>query len=340
VDYERNNFSVSQAVFTLDAVSNVNLLAISRPANSIWPGPKTSTNAGLSTGAKAGIGVGAALGVLIVLALVWVFCFGKRPSRDSTAGQKLKRRSLLGRLHRAPDSKTSVSELLGDKRHPTEAPADPSVTRYELSGSTPIEMPAAPVSPRHFASGEEGGQRASGTTRNDPRRPAELEYRSSMTKGGDVSLSDRSGSPVPPYSPAEINNNRLSSSVSPYSPRDSPGFGTVSAGEQEISPVGASNSDHSRQSSNSNGRTVPSPISPEEISSSQRQFLGSSNQSPTSNPSHATLLVPQLNGRPPSRSPSTGSRFVEEGLSTVTEEQVVDSPARPPPQRSRFSWEQ
>ncbi|KIX00049.1 uncharacterized protein Z518_10976 [Rhinocladiella mackenziei CBS 650.93] len=339
VDYERNNFSISQAVFTLDAVSNVNLMAISRPEDSIWPGPASSADSGLSTGAKVGIGVGAAVGVLIVVGLAWMFCFRKRSSKGSSSGEKTKRRSLLSRIHRAPDSKTSVSELLGDKRHPTEVPADPSVSRFELSGNTPIEMPAAPVSPRYFASSEDGTRRESAVMRNDPRRPAELEHRTSMTKSGDVAASERSGSPVPPYSPAEINNNRNSSSVSPYSPRNSRGFGTISSGEQGISPVAGSDG-HSHQSSNSNSRSMPSPVSPEAVSRPQRQFSSGSNISPSTNTSHNTLLIPQLHGRPPSRSPSTGSRFVEEGLSTVTEEQVTNTSARSNHPGPRFSWEQ
>jgi hypothetical protein len=338
IDYERNNFSLSQAVFTMDAVSNVNLLSISRPAGSTWPGPEGS-GSGLSTGAKIGIGIGAGLGALVALALIWFFCLRKKHSSVNPGAEKekAKRLTLLGRFHRNPDSQTTVSELLGDKRQPTEVPADSSASRFELSGHTPIEMPAGPVSPSFFQ-GNDSNPRVSALMRNDPRRPAELEQQNLADKAAEAAASERSGSPVPPYSPAEINH-RFSNSVSPYSVRNSRAFGTASSGDQGISPVG-----HSRDSSNSNSRSMPSPISPEMASRPRNQLESSegSLSSPTASASHNSLLVPQLGGRPPSRSPSTGSRFVEEGLSTVAEERATSPPppARPHPNAPRFSWEQ
>ncbi|KIW39045.1 hypothetical protein, variant [Exophiala oligosperma] len=337
VDYERNNFTLSQAVFNLDAVGNVNLLAITRPADSIFPGPELNGHSGLSTGAAAGIGVGCAAVVIIAAVLIWVFCFRKQTSKDADTAEKPKRRSIFTRLHKGPGSKTSVSELLGDKRHPTEVPADTSATRFELSANTAIEMPAAPVSPQFYTSNVQEGHRGSMLVRNDPRRPAELENQDSTTKAAEAAMTERSSSPVPPYSPPEANNGRLSSSISPNSLRNSRAFGTVSSGEQGISPIGVSSNGHSRQSSNSNSRSLPSPVSPETTSRPPQNFSGSSGDSPLTDTSRSSLMVPQLNGRPPSRSPSTGSRFVEEGLSTVSEERASSPPeGRPSP---RFSWE-
>ncbi|EXJ55477.1 hypothetical protein A1O7_08404 [Cladophialophora yegresii CBS 114405] len=338
VDYERSNFSVSQAVFTMEAVSNVNLLSISRPVGSTWPGPEGS-GSGLSTGAKIGIGVAAGLGALVALVLIWFFCVRRKRSSTSPGAEKekAKRRTLLGRSERNPDSQTTVSELLGDKRQPTEVPADSSASRFELSGHTPIEMPAGPVSPSFFQSSD-STPRASTLMRNDPRRPAELEHQNSADKAAEAAASERSGSPVPPYSPAEINH-RSSNSVSPYSVRDSRAFGTVSSDEPGISPVG-----HSRQSSNSNSRSMPSPVSPEMASRSRNHVSSGEGSltSPGASTSHNSLLVPQLGARPPSRSPSSGSRFVEEGLSTVAEERASSPPppGRPKNHSPRFSWEQ
>jgi hypothetical protein len=340
VDYERNNFSLSQAVFTVEAVNNVNLLSITRPEDSIWPGPSVSksSSSSLSTGAIVGIAVGAVIVALLSAAAIWYFCIKKKPSDTDEGDENTKRRSLFNRLHRAPDSKTSVSELLGDKRHPTEVPADSSASRFELSSTVPVEMAAAEdVSSRFF-------QRDAAIARNDPRDPAELENQDMSTKVAEAAAiaaegSQRSASPVPPYSPAEANN-RFSNSVSPYTPRNSHGFGTVSSGEQGISPVGASSNGHSRQSSNS--KALSSPISPVATMPHHLQDRSprlSSNGSST-NSSSGNLMVPQLNGRPLSRSPSTGSRFVEQGLTAVAEEQ----PASPPPHSRtpgpRFSWEQ
>jgi hypothetical protein len=342
VDYERNNFSLSQAVFNLEAVSNVNLFSISRPAGSIWPGP--GSQSGLSAGAKAGIAVAAVLAFACAI-FVWWFCFyKKRSGRGVGSAEKPKRRSLLGRLQRGPSSQTTVSELLGDKRHPTEVPADSSASRFELSANAPVEMPAGPVSPS-FYQGPDSNARVSALSRNDPRRPAELEHHSSADKAAEAiaTASERSGSPVPPYSPAEFNNpNRHSNSVSPYSVRNSRAFATLSSDGQGVSPVG-----HSRQSSNensSNTRSMPSPVSPEAGPRSRilEERVDGSTSSGTTSTTHSTLTVPQLGGRPPSRSPSTGSRFVEQGLDTVAEERPVKHPppVRPPAQGPRFSWEQ
>lgn len=341
VDYERNYFSLSQAVFNADSNTGTWLSPISRPPDSTWPGPDvgTKTNAGLSTGAKAGIGVGAAIGASAATVLIWMLCLRKKTTKDAASGGKNKSWGLLGRLHRSPDSKTSVSELLGDKRHPTEAPADSSVTRFELPGDTPSEMPAAPVSPSFFASGQAGDQRGSTTMRNDPRHPAELEHRNSTCKGGDIAASERSASPVPPYSPPMItndnNNNGVSSSVSPYSFTNSRGGGTLSSGEQGISPVGAGSGGYCQTSSNGN-RSTPSPVSPQADPGSQQQLSQESHTIPSRSES---LIVPQLHGRPPTRSPSTGSRFQEEGLDTLGEEPKAIVPEQPS-RGHRFSWEQ
>ncbi|KAL2444138.1 hypothetical protein ABEF95_015161 [Exophiala dermatitidis] len=338
VDYERNNFSVSQAVFTSDAVGHVNLSAIVPPANSKWPVPESGGESGgqyggLSTGAKAGIGVGVAGGVLTIAVLLWFFCFRRKNAKEAGSTEKPKRRGILARLNRSLGSKTSVSELLGDKRHPTEVPADSSVTRFELSGDTPAEMPAAPVSPSFFASTQTGSQ----GSRNSTRQPAELEHRDSTTKGDDLAVSERSRSPAPPYSAAADNNHPFSNGISPYSASNSHGLGTHSSGEQGISPVGAGSGGHSMGSSNSNNRSLPSPVSPDEMHRTRGPSLRDSQTNPSRTDS---LLVPRLNGRPPSRSPSTGSRFREEGLGGSGEEQTATTPPGTGQQGARFSWEQ
>lgn len=337
VDYERNNFSISQSIFTLDAENNVNLMAITRPSNSIFPGPQSPKGSGISAGAAAGIGVGSALAVLVVVALIWRLCFRRKRSKDAAASEKPVKRSFFARLHRAPQSNTSFSELLGDRRQPTEVPADASVTRFEMSGDTPVEMPAAPVSPRYLETSADNGQRTSALLRNEPRRPAELENQGLSAKAAEAAVSDRSASPVPPYSPVENNNNRFSSTISPHSLQHSPGFGTASSGEQGISPIAASSQRNSRQLSSGNEMAEPSPVSD---STSPQHSTRFSSDSPSTNTNHNSLMIPQLNGRPPSRSPSTGSRFVEEGLTSVAEERRPSPALRQSSHSRRFSWEQ
>src|SRR5436305_2648157 len=52
VDYERNNFSVSQATFATDSLTNINLVPITRPTNSNFTGP--ADIAGPSTSLSVG----------------------------------------------------------------------------------------------------------------------------------------------------------------------------------------------------------------------------------------------------------------------------------------------
>lgn len=356
VDYERNNFSISQAIFTEAAVNTVNLQSISRPDGSIWPGPEIPVDKSLSTGAQAGIGVAVAVAVLLTALGLWYFCFRRKRSKDDNSSEKSKRSSVFERLRRTPDSKSSVSELAADKHHPKEVPADSSNSRFELSsGSAPVEMAAAEEVSSNFLAPR--GDQTGTSPRNDPRNPAELEPQDIRSKAAEAAAmadahgSQRSASPVPPYSPND-SNDRQSGSVSPYTPRHSHGFGTISSGEAGISPVQHSSRGHSHPSSGS--RADSSPVSPEDATQMTlpHSTEGSGTSSSGSSGRFGSLLVPQLNGRPPSRSPSTGSRFVEQGLSSVEEEEQQQQPPQPTPpppatqatrptmQRARFSWEQ
>lgn len=333
VDYERNNFSVSQATFTLDALTNTNLVPISRPANSNYTGPY-ELSSGLSNGAKAGIGAGAAVIGVFVAAVLFYFCVYKKRNNKSESEKDSRghRRSLLSRLgvvSSRTSSEQGASELLGDKHHPTEISADSSISRFELPASAPIEMPAAEVPPTFYATSSDDTALKSGS-RNDPRNPAELEPRNSMEKSG--LTFERTVSPtLPTYSTAHVGERkeqRPSNSISPDSSRNSHGFGTMSSGEQGISPVErrgiSTNSSH-------HSKSRLSPVSPNEM---RFAHLHTSRTDSSKSGSDGSLLATQEHL--PTRSPSRGSRFVEEGLES-------DSEGSPSATRqatsTRFSWE-
>lgn len=331
VDYERNNFSISQATFSLDALTNTNLVAITRPANSNYTGPfePSSSSSALSTGAKAGIGAGAAvLGIFLIAALLYLCVYRKRRGRPepSEKGSSSHRRSLLSRLGMASSrasSEQGAAELLGDKRQPAEVSADSSHSRFELPANAPIEMAAGEV-PITFYATNEDGTLLTGSSRNDPRNPAELEPRNSIEKNG-LTVERTPSLVLPAYSAAEIGQTkaqRISNSISPNSPRNSRGFGTVSSGEQGISPVGAG---HSTGSSNQS-RSPLSPVSPNE---SRFPHLHTGQTDSSNSGSGGSLLAPYTLAQT--------SRLVEEGLDSDSRE-VIQS-VRRPPLATRFSWE-
>jgi hypothetical protein len=330
VDYERNNFSISQATFSLDALTNTNLVAITRPANSNYTGPFEPSSSALSTGAKAGIGAGAAVLGIFLIAIVLYFCvFKKRRGRSepSEKGGSDHGRSLLSRLGMSSSRASSdqgASELLGDKRQPAEVSADSSNSRFELPANAPIEMAAGEVPITFYATNQDGTV-LTGSSRNDPRNPAELEPRNSMEKNG-LSIERKPSPTLPAYSASEIGQTkaqRISNSISPNSPRNSRGFGTLSSGEPGISPVGAG---HSTGSSH-HSRSPLSPVSPNE---SRFPHLHTGQTDSSTSGSGGSLLVPYTHAQ--------SSRFVEEGLDSDGSE-ATHSATRPP-LATRFSWEE
>ncbi|KAL2011006.1 hypothetical protein VTN00DRAFT_3724 [Thermoascus crustaceus] len=144
VDYERRNFSVSQARFASDSSSNVSLIAISRPEDSGLPGPDTGSSS-LSTGAKAGIGVGAGVALILILMLIafWRLGRGKTVNLIAISTDKFRRSKVS--LKSWKRSAVTPVELLGDKQHPAEAQADSNNTRFELPVPAPVELPGSKV---------------------------------------------------------------------------------------------------------------------------------------------------------------------------------------------------
>ena len=261
VDYERNNFSVSQAKFANDAVTNVKLTSIKRPPNSIFAGPAQSSVGGLSTGAKVGIGAGIAILVMTVVGLVIFFCFRKRRGSHRDLSGSLSKK--IGFLRRDANGESKpppaeVVELLGNKRQPLEVPADQSTTRFELAGNAPVEMPAEVPSSFYITN---SATSAAGR--------AELEHQGSTSKTSILPHMNRSSqSPsLPPYSPAHVGR-RPGSDASPSSTgfdAGGPGSGTLSSGISGVSPNDASpnnlpqNSSYGMGTGGSSAQPVSSP---------------------------------------------------------------------------------
>lgn len=331
VDYERNNFSISQAKFANDAVSNVKLAEITRPANSTFAGPPENSNVGLSVGVKVGIGIGIAILTIAAIGLVFFFCFWKkRRVQKGALGAPTERKGFFKRKSNGnvKGPAAEATELLGDKRQPQEVSADKSSTRFELPGDAPVEMLAeVPSSFYVFDKARYGNT------------PAELEHRSSSAKNSLPPHMNRSSqSPsLPPYSAAQTGR-RSGSNVSPSSTvlnGGGLGPGTVSSGISGISPDNGSPNFLSRKGSYGLGKGAsiaqpvgfpqPSPLMP---------------PTPLDKPaSRSSLSLPRSTGDEhaiPKRSVSRSSRFREEGMVTETQR---PQPLPPPPPQQRFSWQ-
>ncbi|CAG8977976.1 hypothetical protein HYALB_00001857 [Hymenoscyphus albidus] len=171
-DYERNTFSVHQAIHTTNPILGTNIIAIDRPNNSTFTGPNNSTTSPegsskptrkMAIGAIVGIVVGAA--AIIALSILLFFCLRRRklnPKQPSSedADEKptdIEPSSFLGRFrrrHDAPPPPPGVNEAAGSTNYATEVGAGADHERFEL---------AAPLGPAELDS--EAGT-LSGTTEN------------------------------------------------------------------------------------------------------------------------------------------------------------------------------
>jgi hypothetical protein len=150
VDYERNNFSVSQATFTVAGTTNTNLQAIMPPSNTNFTDPMLEhPSSSLSTGAKAGIGVGAGVGGLAVIFAVIFFlskcCKGRQPL-GSLWTQRSKQKKDMATIWRR--DRALHTELDGDTVHPVEVPAESA--KHELPAMAPIELPGSDVGESYY----------------------------------------------------------------------------------------------------------------------------------------------------------------------------------------------
>lgn len=138
-DYERNNFSLHQAVHTSAPLQNTSIISISRPSNSNFTGPPKSSNSmKLSTGAIVGIAVGV---VVITALLTFALLFlCRRRHRDVEESEKsVAQRTLLDRLRRRRPP--LPHEASGDTDFATEVGADATHERFELPAPLgPVEL--------------------------------------------------------------------------------------------------------------------------------------------------------------------------------------------------------
>lgn len=237
VDYERNNFSISQAVFDANAINNKHLIDISRPKNSTFGGPELPQGNGLSTAAFAGIAVG-----ITVLCLTFgglaVLCVRRRQhlrsvSKNITATgvggySPLIRYKLWRRLFAIPEP-ILPCEIDGCKQQPNEASGESEIK--ELPAYDYPELPGSRVETAPY----EATRRkltinivnAAGV---DPKKPVELHDQCSPCELPDGGSHIHKPVVSPPYSPSHVGTHiSQTTGISSRSQGVSPGSSQVSS---------------------------------------------------------------------------------------------------------------
>jgi hypothetical protein len=149
-DYERNTFSVHQAVHVLDSVGNMSIIDISRPSSSTLTGnPATvsaQTKSSFPTGAIVGIALGAVAIVTLSLVLGLLLYRRNHPttivSDDKVIDVPLPRRTMMDRiLRREPPPAPPTHEANGCEAYPIEVGADATHELFELPAPLgPVEL--------------------------------------------------------------------------------------------------------------------------------------------------------------------------------------------------------
>jgi hypothetical protein len=145
-DYERNTFSVHQAVHTSDPIGNRSIQAISRPGDSTFTPPQATkkSKSKLSSGAIAGIVIGVIVGIALLLLLA--FCLRRRKQKQKSPESIDEKPIVVDQSHslfnrfRKKHPTATVSEAAGSTVYATEVGADASHERFELPASMPAEL--------------------------------------------------------------------------------------------------------------------------------------------------------------------------------------------------------
>ena len=213
VDYERNNFSISQAIFDPNAINNKDLVDISRLRNSTFPGPDISSTTVLSKTVIAGIVAGAIVLFAIIVSLATVCIWRRRLSKLARTDHDYKTSVNLGRGRKyafwrrlfALSEPDRPFEVDGCSRQPNEASSESEIK--ELPVEVCLELPGSTVeSPPYEATRRKLTINTVDAIGYDPKRPVELHDECNHTESfppDDRSLGQRHVV-SPPYSPKYV----------------------------------------------------------------------------------------------------------------------------------------
>jgi len=311
VDYERRNFSISQAKFAADATTNLSLVGIQPPGDT----PSNSRNPTLSNGAKVGIGVGVALLAILICIFIGLWWRRRRRARSSKDGDQEKY---------SGGKNLPVSELPADRSLATEVPANEVPICHELPGQGPVELEGSEVASSFYGPDANKYNQDIKPSANDPavRKLASREGVSAEVDG--QNRLSTSTVELPPYSQIQRNNTNPS----------------------ERSSAGISAVPFSSPSDGTRSMAMPSPVipalgadgRPRSITGSSRGLSQSSTRQLEVPPSPPSPFS-SSGTRPPRRTESDASRLVVEGLHNSSGSQHPQDDATLPRVARKFSWE-
>ena len=208
VDYERNNFSIYPATFSLDALNDKKLVDISRPKNSSMGGPQLTKVSHLSSGTIAGIVVAAIVGLGFFICLLLVFRKVRRDHPDNGYVREKDDRSgkpwnscnnFIRWLFYLPFH-PQHSEIASSRKYALEAPNDREVLEIggkESGGGSNSELDGSDTAIRGYyerdVQDSKKPHKVINAIGHDPSMPVELPPRSSTQ----VHLNQAPG-PIPP----------------------------------------------------------------------------------------------------------------------------------------------
>lgn len=263
VDYERNNFSISQATFSENALRNFNLVDITRPKNSTFAGPNAPQTPTLTKANIAGVAVGVAV-AFVLLSIIAFLVFRLRQNRANQAyirnnsddiGKSNKTSSnnrFIRWLFRLP--KSGVPTEIGNSSRFTafEAPNDKEIMELPAGKDNQSELEGSNADvPVYEAADGKHGTNAICAIGHDPEKPVELPYRSSARGFFEPENAPKIQFAAPTFNPAKHGNWR----------------NMTRQGSQTTAGVSSPSNTPSRKSSTgSSPMFVVSPITPREMS--------------------------------------------------------------------------
>lgn len=189
VDYERNNFSIFQAIFSQNALADTDLIPITRPKNSTFTGPEVvAPKPILSEAGVTGVAVGGAIALISLIGLIVLYIRSRRSNanhgyvRERDGEDQRRKKRSNGRFFRwllhLPKAETPT-EIGGSNRLVFEAPTGRECLELPAKTSKSELEGSEPDTPAYTEADYRSTVKAVNAIGHDPDEPVELPFDSS-----------------------------------------------------------------------------------------------------------------------------------------------------------------